>query len=715
MNVSAARIAQFGYQFPMKDHTPGRFAAFLIGALAMLSHLPVTSAADLTNWDQAVRDPAAANLARPDSAQYAWHEQERIMFIHFGVATWEGSEYDADGKTDLTQINPAGFDADKICAVAQSWGAKQILLVCKHVGGFCWWPTETTDYCVKNIPWQGGKGNLVKEVVEACRRHRLKMGIYIYSDDPNFMSGFGHGGKTRDPAQQPEWNRRLRQQWTEVLTLCGKDLVQEIWFDGSCIVPLDDIIKQLAPNAVILQSPMTNIRWVGNEAGIARDPNWNTLKRADLKSGVATEAHSTPEGDAWAPVECDVTLYNHNWFWNPDNERKRRTLDQLMNLYMQSVGRGSVLLLNSTPNTDGLIPEGDQARYREFGEAIEQDFGHPVGRMAKVAGSEVVIPLGNPQRVNGVDLWEDYQYGHRIRRYEIDVRVNGEWRRVSEGAAVGRRKIDLFPDVMTDAVRVRVTDHVGTPLFRQVLVHTASPALVAALGQVPSVTRGAIVSASSVHSAPFGASNVNDGDPGTRWSATGEDRLSWIELDLRRPRRFASMQASELSDHIRAFLIEVRNSPNQPWRTVFTGGTVGSRFQTDLPPVTARHVRFRVTELAVPAATLWELSFSDRRDAWEEVGVNEIPAGASRQLDIDLSAQVVDPGQYEVRVEGAEVTAALPLFEGKPGEAHFLEAIEGATYRLNRTQAIGEGASTGLRLTARATQGSKLKVLIRPR
>ena len=114
-------------------------------------------------------------------------------------------------------------------------GAKEILLVCKHVGGFCWWPTETSDYCVKNIPWKDGKGNLVKEVAAACRRHGFKMGIYIYSDDPRFAKEIGRGGRTDDPSKQQQWNRLLRKQWEEVLALCGKDLVNEIWFDGSCV------------------------------------------------------------------------------------------------------------------------------------------------------------------------------------------------------------------------------------------------------------------------------------------------------------------------------------------------------------------------------------------------------------------------------------------------------------------------------------------------
>jgi alpha-L-fucosidase len=611
-------------------------------------------------------------------------------------------------------MNPAGFDADRICEVAKSWGARQVLLVCKHIGGFCWWQTDTTDYSVKNIPWKGGKGDLVKEVADACRRHQLKMGIYVYPDDSRYSTRYGRGGRTDDPAKQEEWNALLRRQWQEVLTICGKDLIQEIWLDGSCIVPLDDILEKLAPDAVVFQSAGATIRWVGNEAGLTKDPNWNTLAISDLKSGVATEAHSTPDGDAWGPVECDVPLYDHYWFWNPDNGKKRRSLEQLMNIYLQSAGRGSVMLLNSTPDTNGVIPEEDQTRYRELGGEIERNFGHPVARVAKVAGGEVIIPLDKPQRVNCVDLQEAYQYGHRIRRYETDARVNGIWQRVAEGTAVGRRKLDLFPDVTTDAIRVRVTAQVGEPLFREVLVHRASPALAAEFGQIPPVTRGALATASSIHGPSSDAGNLIDGKPETHWSARASDPQAWVEIDFGRPRRFAAMRATEVADHIREFQIETRNTLNQSWRAVFKGGRIGSGFKTDIPPVTARYARLRIIRIEGPAATLSELSLANRPDAWEEVSIPTLP-GRAESVDIDLSQQIVDPGQFEIRLQGAEAISAVPLFEGILGDTGFLESTSASSYRLNRTQALGDGATTGIRLTFATPPDSDLKIMVRPR
>ena len=652
-------------------------------------------------------------LARPSPAQYAWHEQERIMFVHFGVATWEGTEYDADGKTDLSKMNPTGFNAEEICATAQSWGARQILLVCKHVGGFCWWPTETTDYCVRSIPWKGGEGNLVKEVADACRRNGLTLGIYIYSDDPRYSSSIGRGGKTDDPAKQEEWDRLLRKQWEEVLTLCGPDLVREIWFDGSCIVPLTDIIQRLAPDAVVLQSPITNIRWVGNEAGIARDPNWNTLMGSVLKSGVATQNHSDPAGDTWAPVECDVTLYDHNWFWNPDNERKRRSVAQLLSIFVNSAGRGSVLLLNATPNTAGRIPDADRACYREFGQALERNFGHPLAVATDVARREVELDLGGSVNINCADFWEDYRLGHRIRAYVIEGRVNGAWTKLAEGTAVGRRKLDVFASVMADRVRVRVTAAAGEPVIRRFQIHCLDAAL--AEGNTPSLARNAPVKASTVHSAPYEARFLVDGDPQTRWGVIGpEDADPWVEIDLGRPRTFAWASASELADRVRKFCIEYRSTVSEPWRVAHQGQGIGGAWSAEFERVTGRFVRLHILDYVGPGPTLWEFELRDRPEAWETI--DDWQGGT--EVTMDLSRVVCEAGQYEVRFLAADgkpvtVNKAVLLFEGREAEPAFLSGVRTDTLKLNRTQAIGEGASTALRVTLDAAASAKGVVQVR--
>jgi len=127
-------------------------------------------------------------LAVPTPVQYEWQEQERIMFIHFGMATWQNREYD-EGHFDLARIRPGKINTDDWCSVAKSWGAREIIFVAKHVGGFCWWPTRTTEYCVRNIPWKNGKGDLLAEVAASCAKAGLKLGVYIYPGDEAFGAG----------------------------------------------------------------------------------------------------------------------------------------------------------------------------------------------------------------------------------------------------------------------------------------------------------------------------------------------------------------------------------------------------------------------------------------------------------------------------------------------------------------------------------------------
>jgi len=415
---------------------------------------------------------AQQQLAKPSSVQYKWHEQERTMFIHFGVATWQGTEYDMNGDFDLSRMNPDQLDTDEWCRVAKSWGAKQIIFVAKHVGGFCWWPTNTTEYCVRNIPWKSGKGDLLGDISRSCAKAGLNLGIYIYPGDVKYGAGIGSGGKTSDPAKQEAYNKVFRQQLTEVLTLYGKML--EVWFDGSCIIDVNDILETHAKDAVILQGPKTTLRWSGSESGRLYYPVWNSVKSSDLNSGVSTQYNDDPDGDAWAPLEADVPFYNHNWFWAPGNEKKKRSLDELMDMYYKSAGYGGVLLLNATPDTTGRIPEGDKKRYAEFGNEIKRRFSKPIATLHNKQGEKFEIKFSRPTPVNHCILMEDYREGHRIREYRVEGLVNNKWQVLAKGSSVGRKKIDPFATISVTALRLIIQKSVNTPLLRSFEVFNVS-------------------------------------------------------------------------------------------------------------------------------------------------------------------------------------------------------------------------------------------------
>jgi alpha-L-fucosidase len=404
----------------------------------------------------------AQDVPLPTPAQLRYQQYEQIMFLCLDPCTWQGREYD-NHSMPLTRINPSQLNTDQWCEVARSWGARLILFVAKHTGGFCWWNTETSDYGVRNIPWRNGVGDVLADLSASCRKFGLGLGIYVYPGDETWGAGIGSGGKTSDPAKQEGYNRVFRQQMTEVLTKYGP--VQEVWFDGSCIIDVSDILTKYATDAVILQGPMANIRWVGNEDGIAPYPNWYMVNRTNLATGVSTALHSDPDGDAYAPVEMDVPLLKnggHKWFWAPGTDNLLLTTDQLMDLYYRSVGRGGVLLLNSTPDTTGLIPASHLKKYTDFGKEIRMRFGQPL-KSTQDGGKETILSFSKPTAVNHVIIQEDIANGQRVRKYIMEGEFNGKWISIREGSSIGQKRIESFEKVTVDRLRLTVTESVGKP------------------------------------------------------------------------------------------------------------------------------------------------------------------------------------------------------------------------------------------------------------
>lgn len=407
--------------------------------------------------------PESKKHTLPSPAQVLWQDMEQTMFIHFDPATWQGSAYD-NHSTPLSQINPARLDVNQWIDVAESWGAKMIIFVAKHVGGFCWWQTETTAYSIKSTPYKNGKGDVLADLSKACRNRGMKLGIYIYPGDESFGAYLGGGGRTKDSSRQEAYNQILRKQWTEVLSRTPG--ITEIWFDGSVIVPLEDIIRQYAPDAIVFQGPFADIRWVGNEGGYAPYPSWNSIKCADASTGTATAAHGDPDGDCWMPVEVDVPLKNHDWFWSPTNYKNLRTIDELLKIYYKSVGRGCQLLLNAAPDTNGLIPIEDIALYQQFGDEIKRRFGKSIAETSG-KGNIVELDFGLPVNVDHLIIQEDIAFGERVRRYVIEGRTDGEWFNIAAGISVGHKRIEQFKTVNVKQIRLRVTESNLPPVIKR--------------------------------------------------------------------------------------------------------------------------------------------------------------------------------------------------------------------------------------------------------
>jgi hypothetical protein len=504
---------------------------------------------------------------------------------------------------------------------------------------------------------------------------------------------------------------------TEVLTRYGQ--ITEVWFDGSCVIDVSDLLKLHAADAVVFQGPQATIRWPGTESGRLPYPAWNSLLSKDLKTGVATAAQGNPDGDAWAPLEADTTLYDHNWFWSAANEKKRKSLDELMDIYYKSAGRGGVLLLNSTPNTNGLIPDGDLKLYAAFGQEIERRFSRPVAEVKDQRGRMVEIALPRTTSVNHAVIMEDYREGERIREYVVEGFDNGQWKELSQGTSVGRKKIDRFRPAQVSRVRLRVTTFAAEPLIRSLAAFYVEGLAAGSL------TTGRPTRASASHSAPYVAPMATDDDSQTRWGCPDGTTTCWLEVDLRAPTEFGKVEITELADRIRQFTLQYRNDTNAPWQAALEGTRVGARFQKDFPAVTGRFVRLNITAASGPP-TIWEFNLHPGAPGWQRCGAWTAQTFRNGQatLTLDLSPFILKPGQFEVKFEQTgginpfRVGKATLLYEGEEASPGLLTQLSAPyTFNVNRTGQVTQETSSVLKVELAADGGTDCSgvVWIRPR
>lgn len=425
--------------------------------------------------------PAGApKLARPTAAQLAWQDLEIGMFVHFAPNTWQDQEYD-DRSTPLSAIMPE-IDTGQWADTAVALGARYIVLVAKHTGGFCLWQTDTTDYGIRNTSWRGGRGDVMSDLASACTSRGLRLGVYLSPRDDSF--GAGPSGRCPTPERQAAYNDVYRRQLTELLTRYGS--IVELWLDGSSVVPTADLLTQYAPEAMVFQGPQASIRWVGNEAGYAPYPCWNSLDTVDARTGIATALHGDPDGEVWMPVEVDVSIRRPNWFWSTTNETNLLSLTDLIEIYYRSVGHGAQLLLNLPPDRTGRIPTADAALANEFGDEIRRRFATLVEETGG-AGRQLSLNFGAASRVDHVVLEERLDQGEQVRGYRLEGFAWGKWQRIGEGTAIGHKRIQpVRPDGYT-MLRLTITDSVGQPVIRRFAAYNTGVAAPASWQDPPTL------------------------------------------------------------------------------------------------------------------------------------------------------------------------------------------------------------------------------------
>jgi alpha-L-fucosidase len=430
-------------------------------------------------------------------------------FLHFNMNTFTDKEWGYGDESEAL-FNPTAFNADQIVRTAAEGGMKGLILTCKHHDGFCLWPSRFTEHSVKNSPWQAGRGDVVKAISDACRAHGLKFGVYLSPWDRN-----------RKDYGSPAYIEYYRNQLRELLT--GYGPLFEIWFDGANggegyyggareKRTIDrrtyydwpttwELARQLQPDACLFSDSGPDVRWVGNEKGLAADTCWSTLNREDFAPGQADErrlGRGDRPGTHWVPAECDVSI-RPRWFYHTNDDANVTSPQQLFELYCGSVGRGASLLLNLAPDRRGQIPEKDVRTLRAFRRLLNVTFGCDLAQKAipvasnvrghdgrfgahnvldgkrdtywatddGVTNADLVLNFARPVAFGIVRLREYLLLGQRVTAFALDEWQEGTWAEFASGTSIGNCRLVRAKPITTTRVRLRILNSEVCPAISE--------------------------------------------------------------------------------------------------------------------------------------------------------------------------------------------------------------------------------------------------------
>ena len=459
-----------------------------------------------------VSKPAAVEPL-PSANQLRWQQMEYYGFIHFSVNTYTDMSWGL-GSEDPKIFNPDKLDCMQWARICKEAGMKGVILTAKHHSGFCLWPSAYTEYSVKNCPWKNGKGDIVREMSDACKAYGLKLGIYLSPWDRNHPD-YG----------KPAYITYFRNQLRELLTNYGD--IFEIWFDGANggsgyygganeTRKIDaktyydwpntyKLVRELQPNIVIWNDggDRADLRWVGTEAGYVGETNWSLLnKTGDVPEDMLR--HGVENGDAWVPGEVNTSI-RPEWFYHPKEDTKVKTLPQLMNTYYHSIGRNATLLLNFPIMPNGLINDKDEQAALGFAKAVKAAFavnlakGAAAEASATRAGSKIysaanvlddnketywstddnvntaslTIDFKKPVSFNRFLVQEYIALGQRVKNFTIEAFVQGKWMLIDTQTTIGYKRILRFPTVQSNKLRFTITGAKASPLISNIEVYNA--------------------------------------------------------------------------------------------------------------------------------------------------------------------------------------------------------------------------------------------------
>lgn len=535
----------------------------------------------------------------PTAQQLEWQQMEFTAFLHFGMNTFTGNEW-GHGTDSPALFNPSELDCEQWVKALKDGGFKMALITAKHHDGFCLWQTETTEYSVKNSPWKDGKGDVVRELRDACEKYGMKFGVYLSPWDRNAPS-YG---------DSPAYNKFFIAQLTELLTNYGE--VHEVWFDGACAegpngkkqeydwTAILAKIRELQPKAVTAIMG-DDVRWVGNEGGLGRETEWSatvippgsyTHKKA-AKEALGLEEMSKDLGSRelvakaqevyWYPSEVDVSI-RPGWFYHAEQDGQVRSLANLVNIYYRSVGCNSVLLLNIPPDRRGLIHEIDVQRIKELSEYINKTFATNYVEKGKQdwaaqVGESKEYDVKPGAMVNTFLIQEDITKGQRVEDFLVEVYSNGAWQYATEGTTIGYKRLLRFSDCQPEKVRVTIRGARATANISNVGLYYAEPLQ----------DKNARVRLSDVNTAEWKAVGADaaqafDGNTATAWTTDG---LSALVVDMGKEECvagfcYAPIAAEDLSGTIYKYNFYV-STDGQNWTKCNTNGEFSNIMHNPVP------------------------------------------------------------------------------------------------------------------------------------
>lgn len=427
-------------------------------------------------------------IPTPTQAQLTWQNAELVAVFHYDLHVFDNQKYNQQ-KNRITPIadynifNPKSLDTDQWIKAAKDAGCKIAILTATHETGFALYQSDVNPYSLKAVKWRDGEGDIVKDFVESCRKYDVKPGIYIGIRWNSFYGvyDFMVNGENQFAENRQRYYNRMCEGMVEELMSRYGDLAI-VWFDGGAHGPekggpdVLSVFEKYQTNCIFYHNTQrADIRWGGSESGTVPYPSWGTFpfpfshsanQEVVLANNFQLLKEGDPDGKYYMPAMSDAPLrgYNgrHEWFWEPGDEEHIFPLENLMNMYYNSVGHNTSLILGLTPNPDGLMPEPDVKRLKEWGDEIKRRFSNPLAT-ASGKGNELKINLKGNQEINHIILQENIANGERIRKFILEGKTADGWQAIFEGSCIGHKFIHRFDATEVSAVRLTILQSKGEP------------------------------------------------------------------------------------------------------------------------------------------------------------------------------------------------------------------------------------------------------------